>query len=286
MGVRRESYFERAIEQEYALGMSEKGNILDCFIMGEIESNGEATQRNSLFRSIIWGKREIAERLKKLQYNDYGKDLELILFSFYINPVPSLLDSLKEIGSYRSKEKSISISIAINNENFFGKSESERDYFLKQTILQKLNTLATGIKKKKLDTDMEKLIADVEKIFGYHIERGHNNMKHENIDSESDRDEEQLLKVTLPLTDGYDGTGEEIEAAQKLERAIIELLEDSLGDKVDGNDVGMSEYNIYIHSNNTMNTLKKIRPLLKGAALQPVRCSIRINEEDLEYVIK
>ena len=76
----------------------------------------------------------------------------MILFEFYVNPIPYLQQNLKEMGSYRKNEKSIGIRIIVTDENFFSKSEEERYIFLKQSILQKLDLLAEVVKKKKLDT--------------------------------------------------------------------------------------------------------------------------------------
>jgi len=94
----------------------------------------------------------------------YGKDLMIILFQFYVNPLPIELQNLKEIEPYRKKEKAIGIPIIVNDENFFSKSEEGRYNFLKQSILQKLDLLAEVVKKKKLDTNMEQLKTDVQEI--------------------------------------------------------------------------------------------------------------------------
>jgi hypothetical protein len=74
------------------------------------------------------------------------------------------LQKLKEIESYRKNEKSIGIPIIVNEDNFFSKSEEGRQEFLRQSIFQKLELLAEVVKKKKLDTDMELLKSDLEKI--------------------------------------------------------------------------------------------------------------------------
>ncbi|MFM2375225.1 MAG: hypothetical protein RLZZ165_322, partial [Bacteroidota bacterium] len=65
---------------------------------------------------------------------------------------------------YRAKEKAIGIPIVINDKNFFSKTEEERYSFLKQSILQKLDLLAEVVKKKKLDTKMDLLKADLQKL--------------------------------------------------------------------------------------------------------------------------
>lgn len=116
------------------------------------------------FREYIWGENGLAIIFKKLMNEVYGNDLELALFQFYVKPIPYLQNALKEIESYRAKEKSIGIPIIINDENFFSKSEEERIIYLKQTILQKMDLLAEVVKKKKLDSNMELLKTDLEKV--------------------------------------------------------------------------------------------------------------------------
>ena len=103
--------------------------------------------------------------IKKLNQDDYGKDLKLALFQFYVNPIPIMEQALKEIEAYRKSEKSIGIPIVVNDKNFFSNSEEERYGFLKQSILQKLDLLAEVVKKKKLDTNMELLKSDLINVF-------------------------------------------------------------------------------------------------------------------------
>lgn len=157
----------------------EKNNIfLGCFVSGpatifdaqktEIErlkEQEEKSEINELFRSYIWDEKGISDLLKKLNSKDYGNDISIILFQFYLNPIPYLLEHLKPIENYRKSEKSIGIPIIVNEENFFSKNESERYDFLRETILKKLDLLAEVVKKKKLDTNMELLKSDLKKKF-------------------------------------------------------------------------------------------------------------------------
>jgi hypothetical protein len=151
--------------------MNESKNILGCFV-----SSGSAFFEDSqevkdlafaygqLFRQYIWGEKGICDTLKKLNNDNYGTDLKLVLFQFYVNPIAYELDNLKEIENYRKSEKAIGIPIIVNNENFFSKQEEERYNFLKQSIFQKLELLTKVVKKKKLDTKMDLLKMDLEKI--------------------------------------------------------------------------------------------------------------------------
>jgi hypothetical protein len=148
-----------------------ENNILGCFVSSGsayFEDSQEikdlALTKGVIFRSYIYGENNLAETIKKLQHVDYGTDLILILFQFYVNPISYLLENLKEIESYRKNEKAIGIPIIVTDENFFSKTEAERYDFLKESILQKLDLLDQVVKKKKLDTNMELLKADVKKI--------------------------------------------------------------------------------------------------------------------------
>lgn len=102
--------------------------------------------------------------MKKLKYEDYGIDLILILFQFYVNPISCQIEHLKKIDAYRKKEKSIGIPIIVTDENFFSKSEEGRYRFLNQSIFEKLDVLAELVKKKKLDTKIDLLKSDLQKI--------------------------------------------------------------------------------------------------------------------------
>ena len=146
-------------------------NILGCFVSNTIDSEWSedkkqfALNQGKLFRTYLWGETGLDDTLKRLEYKNYGEDIILILFQFYVNPIPYLLDNLKEIESYRKKEKSIGIPIIVNDEIFFNQSEEGRYTFLKEAIFQKLNLLAEVVKKKKLDTNIELLKSDLRRIF-------------------------------------------------------------------------------------------------------------------------
>ena len=99
-----------------------------------------------------------------MKIEDYGKDLNLVLLEFHVKPTPTELSYLKEIGSYHKKDSSIGIPIIVTDENFFSKTEEERYRFLKEAILNKMDLLENVVKKKKLDTDVKKLKADIDRI--------------------------------------------------------------------------------------------------------------------------
>ena len=147
--------------------MNTDKNILGCFFkVGFDPSLTEQDFSNlaNTFKGYIWGEKGICGTLKKLNNEDYGNDLKLALFQFNVKPTAIELQRLKEIEPYRAKEKAIGIPIIVTDENFFSKSEEGRYSFLKQSILQKLDLLAEVVKKKKLDTKMDLLKADLEKL--------------------------------------------------------------------------------------------------------------------------
>ena len=88
----------------------------------------------------------------------------LILFEFNVNPIPYLRENLKEIGSYRRKEKSIGIPTILDNENFFGLDENGQQDFLKTRIIEKLSLVKEKVKRNKLDFNIDRLITDVKKL--------------------------------------------------------------------------------------------------------------------------
>lgn len=151
--------------------MEEKDKFLGCFASGpavlyeaDQATKDLAAEKGKLFRSYIWGEKGISDILKKLRNETYGNDLMIILFQFYVNPLPIELQNLKEIEPYRKREKAIGIPIIVTDENFFSKSEEGRYSFLKQSIIQKLDLLAEVIKQKKLDTNMDLLKSDLQKL--------------------------------------------------------------------------------------------------------------------------
>ncbi|WP_321333056.1 hypothetical protein [uncultured Bacteroides sp.] len=135
--------------------MSENTNILSCYVSitqaypdADQRTKDLVTEQGRLFRGYIFGEKRLSGALKILSHKDYGKDLILVLFQFYVNPILMVEQSLKEIENYRKNEKFIGMPIIINNKNFFSRSEEERNKFLKNSILQKMDVLAEVVKQK------------------------------------------------------------------------------------------------------------------------------------------
>ena len=166
------NYINQKIKNANALygigGYAEFRNFYSRSYVFDADKPGEEPRRLHLGIDI-WGKEGISDTLKKLKHQNYGKDLVLILFQFYVKPIPYLLQNLKEIENYRRNEKSIGIPIIITDENFFSKSEDRRYTVLKQAMLLKLDLLAEVVTKKKLDTKMELLKADLSKLLDINV---------------------------------------------------------------------------------------------------------------------
>ncbi|MDX2188244.1 MAG: hypothetical protein SFY32_00145 [Bacteroidota bacterium] len=146
-----------------------KENLFSCFFQVGFDptlSEKDFMDLADKFKKYLWDSTHdgIGDSLLKLKHKDYGNDLILVLFQFYVKPTAFELQKLKEIEPYRAKEKAIGVPIIVTDENFFIKSELERFNFLKESISHKMNLLAEVVKKKKLDTNMELLISDVKKI--------------------------------------------------------------------------------------------------------------------------
>lgn len=149
-----------------------KPNIFGCFISGPTLIYGftpkeetEALAQSDTFRSYIWGEKGLDASLKELEHQNYGKNIVLILFEFYIKPLPEETGHMPSIDKYyRKREKSVGIPVIVTEENFFSKSEEERYAFLKRSIMEKLDVLEGIVKQKKLDTDMAKLKAATNKV--------------------------------------------------------------------------------------------------------------------------
>jgi hypothetical protein len=83
--------------------MNVENNIFGCFISypslyhdATKQMQALAKEQGDLFRTYIWGEKGICDTLKKLKNEDYGKDLVLALFQFYVNPIPYELQNLKD----------------------------------------------------------------------------------------------------------------------------------------------------------------------------------------------
>jgi hypothetical protein len=134
--------------------------IAEDNIFGFYASINADQSDQELVKKYLWGENGLKEQLKALKWQSYGRDFHLILFEFYVKPIPSLRNALKEIGNYRRKEKSIGIPVILEEENFFKSNEPDRQAFFQETIIKRLELLKAKVKRNKLDLDILKLIND------------------------------------------------------------------------------------------------------------------------------
>ena len=151
--------------------MSVKSNIFGCFICYQPFISGVSNEQKKLaktegdlFSSYIHGEHGLDRKWNHLDFEYYGKDLKLVLFSFYIKPLPEMIAYLKEIERFHPKDKSVDMRLIITDENFFNHGAEGRILFLKDSVIQRLDLLAKLVRRRKMDTNMELLIADVKKV--------------------------------------------------------------------------------------------------------------------------
>lgn len=124
------------------------------------EANENAIKRGDEFRSYIWGQSGVSGLTKNIPYYNYGKGLELILFQFYVIPCDYERAQIKEIGQYRKKEKSIGISLIIE-EDFFLRTDADRRRIIRPLMVSRVESLEKVIKRRRLDTNIWRLILDL-----------------------------------------------------------------------------------------------------------------------------
>ncbi len=138
--------------------MTEK---IDDNIIGFFASFNFGETDEELVKSYLWSDTGLKNKLAHLKWKKYGNGLKIILFQVYVKPIPYERKNLREIENYRRKDKSIGIPIILDNENFFKLTETERQQFFEETIVDKLGLVESKVKQNKLDSDISQLIADV-----------------------------------------------------------------------------------------------------------------------------
>lgn len=224
--------------------MNTHKRFIGCSFLGEPLLDSGAEQRNGIIHNYT---RAINKQFDTISNDKFeSNDLRFILVSLYVNPPESLAPHIKDIEKYDSGDRSIGMSIIINND-FFNKEESERLKYLRDMILNRLNQLSLSIAKKRFDIDMSQLINDVESAL--------------NLDSLSIvvRPKQQLaIEFSMQPENP-----EEITRWQQLEVDLTELLEHEPDTSVDGNDVGKDYYTIYILTSDPERALKKTQRFLQ-----------------------
>lgn len=136
----------------------ENKEIIGYFLSGNMDDDSI-----HVFRKYIYGENGIKNKTDTLLSEDLFKELNLILFKFYINPIEYYLKNLEQV-SFSKKEKAIDYSIIINQENFFEKTEKERKEFIQNEILKGLHVMGEILKQKNILVNLDVLIKDFELI--------------------------------------------------------------------------------------------------------------------------
>jgi|APMI01.1.fsa_nt_gi hypothetical protein len=126
-----------------------------------------AQRRNENVHYFLWGpdgQGGLSQRLKDGLNKSYGKDISIILLQFNVNPQPGW-PVMKDVDNYRPSEKSIGAWITIDDEYFSLPDDAAKERFVRDRILDRLETISKRFKARKLDADIDRLIDDVKKIF-------------------------------------------------------------------------------------------------------------------------
>ena len=144
------------------------GELLGCYVSTSTNSTLDkyyqelAFEKGKIFRDYIFGKNGLKNIINKLNSENYGNEINLILFEFYINPVEQYFNYINKRINYRKKEKSIGIPVVITDEIFFNQSENKRLKYLKDIIFEKLVFLSEYIKNKKINMKIDIMINDLQ----------------------------------------------------------------------------------------------------------------------------
>lgn len=139
---------------------------IDGSIIGFFASFSLVETNEELVKSYLWSNMGLKKKLSHLKWKNYGNDLKIILFKIHVNPIPYEKKHLKEIGEYNPNEKSIEMSIILENENFFKLTKKDQEQFFVKSIVNKLEIIelkANTI----LNFDFSKLVVDVKKSLNY-----------------------------------------------------------------------------------------------------------------------
>ncbi|QQS22280.1 hypothetical protein IPM09_01920 [Candidatus Saccharibacteria bacterium] len=138
--------------------------------LGKLADMGRAELLDAqakVFHHYLWGPdghSGLSARFKNHLSGDYGKDISLVLLRFNVNPLPNW-PAMKDVDNYRPSEKSIGAWITIDDEYFSLPDDAAKERFVRDRILDRLETISKRFKARKLDADIDRLIDDVKKIF-------------------------------------------------------------------------------------------------------------------------
>ena len=148
---------------------------MDDSIIGFYASFNHGETEVKSIKNYLWSENGLKNTLKSLEWQEFGSDLKLILFEFYVKPIPYERQQLKLVGNYRRKELSIGVPVILDDDNFFKLEENERQEFFRTTILERLTLVAEKVKRNNLDVNISDLKAKVDKMLS-EKKPAHNNI--------------------------------------------------------------------------------------------------------------
>jgi len=122
---------------------------------------------NGKIYDILWQNDDSLEsKLKNFTYIHYGDKIKCFIFFYSLLPNEVEKQGYDKIPltKYVKTDKAIIFHIILDDNNFYHLGEAGRMQYLKETIISGLNLSRKIIAKKKLDTNIEKLISDVSKV--------------------------------------------------------------------------------------------------------------------------
>lgn len=148
-------------------------NVLGVYVRFSSAPNASIDERKreqkhkKEFEEYLWGENRdggLSSLLAQLKSEDYGTDVKLILLQFMVDPVKSWPLPTKDVENYRPKEQAIGVWIMIDENSYFKKSTLDRQKYVKEEIVKRLQVVGSRFAARKLDADIEQLITDVDKL--------------------------------------------------------------------------------------------------------------------------
>jgi len=121
---------------------------------------------SNLFSSYLWKEKGLDRLLdEEIGNKRYGIDLELLLIQYYVEGEfdPNGPEHPK-VSNYSKKNKDIAVAISVTKSLFHNRDEFARREFIVDSTINAIKLVKDKLIKKKLDIDLDLLIADVKEI--------------------------------------------------------------------------------------------------------------------------
>ncbi len=138
--------------------------ILGFFIYGVDETISDE------FSEYLYGNNGINSLIEKELRNDYGKGVDLILISYFIDGPDERVDKQKKLSNL-DKENSIAVHFNIRIASFHNKEHDERKKIIVNSILEGITDVQNKLKgNNKVKVDFPLLKTDFEKIASIYLD--------------------------------------------------------------------------------------------------------------------